>query len=312
MAVEEILGVDAGTAPDPRDVWLAELAWSQDGTVSTRQLAALGYSRREVETLVRRRRLHRVYRGAYAVGHRRLGPYGLYHAAVLSTGCPLSHRCAADVHGVLPYSSRTVHVSTTRGAASRRGIVVHRRNRFEVEVVEGLLVATLAQTLLDIAATQPRRLLDDAINQAMVLGTYDQRAIDAITAHCQPGNEALRAARPESDVPTILRSELERRFKLLVARAGLPEPLCNHRLLGWEVDFYWPEFMLVVEVDGVRIHGTPRARRRDRRRDNTMQLAGNRILRYTWRRVTRDGRALGSELAGAMGLGAALLPAAHA
>lgn len=298
--MREALGIDAaaiaGGSVDERDLWLADLAAAQDGTISRRQLTALGYSKKELETLIRRRRLHRVFRGVYAVGHTRIGPYGLYHAAVLATEAGLSHRCGADVHGVLAYSSRTVHLSTTGQAHRRPGLVVHRREHVELEVVEGLLVTTLAQTLLDIAATQRRERLDDAINQAMVLGTYDQRAIDAIAAHRRPGSAALRAARPNSDVPVILRSELERRFLRLVGRAGLPLPLCNHHLHGWEVDFYWPGFRLVVEVDGVRIHGTPRARRRDRCRDNTIQLGGDRILRYTWNRVTQDGRAVGAEL----------------
>ena len=43
-----------------------------------------------------------------------------------------------------------------------------------------------------------------------------------------------------------------------------PEPLVNMQLLGYEVDFHWPEWRLVVEVDGR--HTRPRDLERSRGR----------------------------------------------
>jgi very-short-patch-repair endonuclease len=99
----------------------------------------------------------------------------------------------------------------------------------------------------------------------------------------------------------VLRSELERRFLELVARAGLPRPRVNARVLGYEVDFLWPEAGLVVEVDGVRYHETARAKERDPVKDNTLLLAGLRVLRYRWRRVTRAEEEVRGELRRALG-----------
>src|SRR4051794_23663105 len=57
------------------------------------------------------------------------------------------------------------------------------------------------------------------------------------------------------------RSTAEDAFLRLIADR-LPEPLVNTPLFGEEVDFYWPDRQLVVEVDGPA-HGRPTSRRDD-------------------------------------------------
>ena len=51
-----------------------------------------------------------------------------------------------------------------------------------------------------------------------------------------------------------------------------PEPLVNMELLGFEVDFHWPAWRLVVEVDGR--HTRPRDLRDDPARDQVLHAAG--------------------------------------
>jgi hypothetical protein len=46
---------------------------------------------------------------------------------------------------------------------------------------------------------------------------------------------------------TLTRSQLERLFLRIVARAGLPKPLTCVYVNGYEVDFYFPDLGLVVE-----------------------------------------------------------------
>ena len=50
-------------------------------------------------------------------------------------------------------------------------------------------------------------------------------------------------------------SDVERAFLELIARAGLPRPQTNVRIAGYEVDAYWPQFRLVVELDTFHSHG---------------------------------------------------------
>ena len=74
----------------------------------------------------------------------------------------------------------------------------------------------------------------------------------------------------------------------LVRAAGLPRPEMNVMLHGHEVDFLWRDARLVVEVDGYAFHGSRRAFVRDRRRDSVIIAAGMRVLRLTWRQLTRE------------------------
>ena len=54
-------------------------------------------------------------------------------------------------------------------------------------------------------------------------------------------------------------------------------------MLGYRVDFWWPEPRVVVETDGWAAHGTRIRFETDRTRDNDLHAAGIRT-----QRVTRD------------------------
>jgi very-short-patch-repair endonuclease len=55
-----------------------------------------------------------------------------------------------------------------------------------------------------------------------------------------------------------------------------------------EPDFLWADQRLVVETDGWETHGTRRQFERDRRRDQRLQAAGWRVVRFTWWQVTDE------------------------
>ena len=83
----------------------------------------------------------------------------------------------------------------------------------------------------------------------------------------------------------LTKEELERRFLPLARRAGLPVPLTGQFVNEFEVDFYWPDFGLVVETDGLRYHRTPAEQARDRLRDQAHTAAGLTQLRFTHEQV---------------------------
>jgi very-short-patch-repair endonuclease len=89
----------------------------------------------------------------------------------------------------------------------------------------------------------------------------------------------------EGDGPKRTRSRPERRLLSLIRRAGLPEPQTNFRIGRWEVDFYWPEYRLVVEVDAYSTHSSPRAFERDRRKDADLQDRGLVVHRVSANRI---------------------------
>jgi very-short-patch-repair endonuclease len=67
----------------------------------------------------------------------------------------------------------------------------------------------------------------------------------------------------------------------LALAAELPLPLTKHRVLGYEVDFWFPDHGLIVETDGLRYHRTPAQQARAARRDQIHSAAGFRVLRFT-------------------------------
>ncbi len=89
------------------------------------------------------------------------------------------------------------------------------------------------------------------------------------------------------EVP-MTRSELERRFLRLCESAGLPRPLVNTSIAGIEVDMYWPDARLAVELDSWEYHRTRSAFERDRERDDALQGTGIQVRRLTDRRLKRD------------------------
>jgi very-short-patch-repair endonuclease len=54
-----------------------------------------------------------------------------------------------------------------------------------------------------------------------------------------------------------------------------------------EVDAYWPDHDLIVQLDGFAYHRTRRDRERDADTDADLELAGHRVVRLTWDDVVR-------------------------
>ena len=87
------------------------------------------------------------------------------------------------------------------------------------------------------------------------------------------------------------------------------EPLVGTHLLDEEVDFHWPDRLLVVEIDG-RGHGRTPTRRDDARRDAKLTAAGYTVLRFSSQQVN-DSSALYATLgASSMAARGATRPAA--
>jgi predicted transcriptional regulator of viral defense system len=66
-----------------RAVQVAERQW---GNITHRQLRDIGFSKEEIRGLLRRRWLHRMHRGVYAVGAVSRAPQQRWAAALLAAG----------------------------------------------------------------------------------------------------------------------------------------------------------------------------------------------------------------------------------
>jgi very-short-patch-repair endonuclease len=258
----------------PIDSTVAELAERQHGVVSAAQLREAGIGKDAIRRRVHAGRLHRIHRGVYAVGHRRLTYEGRCAAAVLACGrrAAVSHHSAAVLWRMLHPSHLpiAVTVATAGGRPTRPGIELHSSEGLDRSTVtrrQGIPVTRPARTVRDLKRTGPRSLYLRVMRRAI-----DLRLIEP----------------PVTAADELTRSELERAFLALCRRHRLPPPEINARAGPFEVDFLWRDAGLVVETDGFAFHSDRDAFEADRARDAHLQALGFRVLRFTYRQVVEE------------------------
>jgi very-short-patch-repair endonuclease len=270
------------------DARIAELAGRQRGYVTRRQLLALGESRTEIAYRVKTGRLIPDYAGVYAVGHLSKDPMDRAHGAVLACGdrAVLSHQSAATLWGIYRHWQRPFHV-TDVSEHRHRGIAVHRSSLHPHDRTRqlGLPVTSPARTLLDNAPRMTRKALTRAVNDLRRQGFLNLSDLVEllIRAPRHPGARRLRPFAHTQRGPT--RSEFEDAFHAFTRRFGLPNALVNTTLHGLEVDAYFPDHGVIVELDGWDFHSSRDSFESDRDRDATMLALGIVTVRITWERL---------------------------
>jgi Protein of unknown function (DUF559) len=231
-------------------------------------------------------------------------------AAVLAggEGAVLSHHSTAAALGLITYSGRA-HVTVPTARRRQQGIVWHSSVLAvdEVDRVNGIPVTTSARTLLDLAATLDRHRLARAIDRAEALRLASPTSLVELIAR-YPGRRGvakLRAIINDTQIGFALtRSEFEDRFLAFIDDEELPRPEMNVWLemrQGWvEADCVWRVARLIVELDGRAFHYSAGAFEGDRARDRALIAAGWRVVRVTWRQLTREPAALSADLRAAL------------
>ena len=255
----------------------------------------LEYSRASVQRAVEAGRLHSVHPGVYAVGHADLSLHGRCLAAVLAVGpgSLLSYWSAGWLWGILNTSPRLFDVTAPgpRRLRDRPPVKVHRaRNLVAADrvLLEQIPATSLARTLLDLAEVLRPERLAKVLEQAEKLKQFDGLEVVAVCersrAHrgSKPLRTALAASRP---IKPFLRSDLEGDFLALVEAAGLPRPAMNLFVGEYELDAYWADHCLAVELDTFATHGGRRAFEADRERDAALLEEGIRTIRVTDRQL---------------------------
>lgn len=287
---------------------IGALAARQHGLVTRAQLLDAGVSERTVDYRVRRRHLFPVHRGVYRVGST-VSDAEREMAAVLACGhgAVVSHRNAAKLWRLLPGDGGAPLHVTVRALNRRRrpGLAVHCSPGLrpeETATVDGIPVTTPARTVLDLAGTVRSRTLEQALAAAEREGLSDRSELKAlIERHPRRGGvRVLRALLDRNGEPAFTRSEAEECFLSLVDKARLERPESNVTVAGYEVDFLWRTPRLVVEVDGFEFHSSRATFESDRKKDGQLVARGFRVLRLTWRQLTREPEAVLVRLAQAL------------
>lgn len=268
---------------------LRELASRQQRNVTHAQLRALGLTQDAIKHRLRKRFLHRVYGAVYSVGTASNTPLEHAAAAVLACGddAALSHGSALTLWGLQKRWDYPFHVTTHTHRRPSGPIVHQSRTLTEADIRRhsGIRVTSPARTLLDCAPDLAQRRLTRAVNDALRSPYLTRAQLIDVLRRC-PTHRGASLLRPFAVTKTgPTRSEFEDRFVPFCRHYGLPEPLINEPLFGYEVDALFPAERVIVELDGWDFHNDRAAFERDRNRDADLLAAGFVTVRITWERL---------------------------
>lgn len=221
-------------------------------------------------------------------------------------GAPVPSRHEAELHvtAALAQRPRTTgcigHVSPDARFTRRMGLPVSEPARMLIECAALLdfedVVAIADYLVLDPRILDPHDLRPHVTREALgeqltSAGGYGVRMARRAHAACREGVE----------------SPMETRLRLLLSRAGLPEPVCGFELrgsdgssVGW-FDLAWPDRRVIAEYDGDQHRTSTSQYDRDIRRFDQAAERGwkvirvrvNGIVRAPHETVARVARALG-------------------
>jgi hypothetical protein len=273
----------------------------QHGRVTWAQLKLLEVPDATISRWTKMGYLTRVVPTVYAVGHDAPSEMADLWTAVLyaGPGGMLSHESDAHHRGLIIYPPRTIHVSTPRAKIrSIPGfITVHCERRLARVWHNGLPCTTIAQALLDLAATSDSKLVRRALSVLDYRKQLDVDAIEEMARTGRRGSKALRLAlteyRPQD---AHVNGKLEVRFLDFCEAGRIPLPKVNVWVHDIQVDAYWPDRGLVVEMDGDAGHSSRAQRRNDRRKEVKLRAHGLRVVRYDWALLHAEPEAMYSDL----------------
>lgn len=233
-------------------------------------------------------KLIRVHVGVYAVGHVPTSPLARAAAAVLACGpdAALSHSWAAVQWKMLERFTGLPEV-TVPSLRRRPRIRVHRSRTLtpaDVTVQHGIRTTSPSRTVLDVTPSLTDAGLLRAVYDGRLAGYLQLDALAELLARSAGVPGAARLERlVTGEAPT--RSRFEDAFKRFAKHYELPAPALNVRVEGYEVDAWFPEERVIVELDGYRFHHDRGAFESDRYRDATLLAAGIQTVRITWERM---------------------------
>jgi very-short-patch-repair endonuclease len=284
---------------------IAKIAGRQDNVITWEQLLSAGLGRGAIAHRVAAGSMQRLHRTVYLLGAAPPTLMARARAAAMACGpdAVVSHHSAAQMFGLLTEAERYVDVTVAgRNFAPRSGIRRHRVAQFprqDVTKMRGIPVTSVARTICDLAATEPRNEVEHAFQEALYRRIVTPRAVAAVIER-EARRKGAPIIRALIEDPRMTRSEKERALLKLIDAAQLPRPVTNVRLHGYLVDAYWPEEGLVVEFDGRKAHGHLLAFEHNRKRDQVLVAHGVRVMRVTDRHLQGEPVAVAARIAQAL------------
>ncbi|MEP7020976.1 MAG: type IV toxin-antitoxin system AbiEi family antitoxin domain-containing protein [Pseudonocardiales bacterium] len=251
-----------------------------------------------LDRAVRSGRVHRLRRGQFTVAERAEHPRLVGVAAARAcAGSVVSHRSAALLHRlpVLNHPRRPELTVAPMQTGDVAGALLHRATLRHIDVseVDGALVTSVSRTLVDIGRSASAGCAVVAIDAALHRGAVDLGAIENVLCACWNWPGIRRAVRAVDRADASAESPLESISRLVIGWLGLPAPRLQAQLhdeLGMFVgraDFYWPEYGVVGEADGLAKYDSRAVLLDEKRRQESLEALGLVVIRWDWSDVTR-------------------------
>lgn len=283
-----------------------QICAGQHGVLSRRQLLEAGIPGSTIDSRLRKF-LFPVFCGVYAVGRPQVSREALWMAGVFAggNGAALGGASAAAAWGFMKVRPAVEVVRLGRARTERSPIHLNdeiqsiplriRNTRSlpdrDVRTIGPIAIVSPARALLDLAASLTPSAWSHAFLEADRLGLLD----DGELADCvergrgHPGAGLLRS-RLADRIPDLDRAKslLEGLMLEACRRDGVEPPEVNSVIGRHEVDCVWHARGLAVELDSYGFHRGQEKFEIDLRRNNRLLAEGWILLRFTWRRVTRE------------------------
>lgn len=265
----------------------------QHGAISRKQCLAYGVLDKAISARIRSHQWQMLFRGVYYVYSGPVPRLAWLWGAVLrgGPGCMLSHRTAAELHGLVDEQPSKIYITVPANRRVRgvRGLVIHTSVYAERQLNPVLSPprTRIVETVLD--------LVDTSVTCGEAIGWLTKACSARLTTteRLQAGIDQRSRIRWRAETEQIVgdvaagaMSALEICYLNAVERAhGLPEGERQHTAhrggRRQYDDVYYRRYRTLVELDG-RANHDGAARFRDMYRDNAATAEGEAVLRYGW------------------------------
>jgi hypothetical protein len=283
------------------DQLLADVAAKQHGVFSLSQARDAGFDRSTLDKRVARGALARLQPSVFAFPGTSATWRREATALVLSVPglAAASHKTAAFLWGMSSIEPDRAEIVTVRHQRiQRKHPQIHESKDLvpdDVITIEGIPTTTAVRTVVDAGATASMRYVEHCLDTGLRLGLFQLGDVKAFVGRvAKSGRNGVGKVRPLLDErtgwETASESELEDRFRRLIAASNLPMPVAQYRLndgprIVCRADFAYPSQRVLIELDGEHFHTDRETFQGDRAKQNQAHALGWTVYRFTWRQV---------------------------
>lgn len=294
---------------------VAAVTRRQHSLITAPQARACGVSADRARRWLRQGVWTTIVPGVYAVSGAPTNWRQRTLAAVLAAGpgAAASHTTAAALFGLSSCPFRAVEITVPRGRSHRSRLAAVHESAFlgpsDITVIDGIPVTRPARTLVDLAGSVSRAVLEDAVDDALVrrlttLARLERRAA-ALGGSGRSGSALLRGVLASWTVGEVAEEVAEMRLVRRLVAQGLPAPVLQYEIrdqgghIVARADAAYPDDKVALELNGFRWHGTPRGYARDQARARRLAALGWLVLPATPVDLAGDGAALAEQVVSA-------------